>query len=185
MQSQQFQDVLNALPLLTKQQHNILLNALSDQHSPSDIAASIEESFEKAPKCPHCDSEELQRWGVRNQRQRYRCKMCRKTFNSFSNTPLARLRHPEKWPQYLEGMTHSLTLRPAAKQCGVTLRTSFRWRHRFLQAIEHNQAPELKALQNLTKHSFVSHSKAREKIFQGQHEKEVMTRKSSAVKYQL
>ena len=63
MQSQLFQDALNALPLLTKQQHNILLNALSEQYSPSDIATSIEKSFVKTPKCPHYDSEELQRCG--------------------------------------------------------------------------------------------------------------------------
>ncbi|WP_422462005.1 IS1595 family transposase [Endozoicomonas sp. ALB115] len=146
MQSQQFQDVLNALPTLTKQQKYTLLNALSEPHYSCDIATSIEESFAQAPKCPHCDSEELQRWGIRNQRQRYRCKSCWKMFNSFSNTPLARLRHPEKWSQYLEGMTHSLTLRPAAKECGITLRTSFRWRHRFLQAIEYDQAPVLRGI---------------------------------------
>ena len=40
-------------------------------------------------------------------------------------------------------MTHPLTLRPAAKQCGISLQTSFRWRHRFLQVVEHDQAPEL------------------------------------------
>ena len=143
MQSQQFQEILNAIPLLTNQQKNSLLNALSDLHPPSDVAASIEESFIKAPICPHCGSEDLQRWGIRNQRQRFRCKDCHKTLNSFSKTPLARLRHPEKWSGYLEGMTHSLTLRPAAKQSGVSLGTSFRWRHRFLEAIEHDQAPEL------------------------------------------
>ena len=143
MQSQHFQEILNAIPLLKNQQKNTLLIALSDQHSPSDLATSIEESFVKAPICPHCGSEDLQRWGIRNQRQRFRCKDCHKTLNSFSKTPLARLRHPEKWSRYLEGMPHSLTLRPAAKQCEISLGTSFRWRHRFLQAIEHDQASEL------------------------------------------
>ena len=119
MQSQQFQDLLNAIPVLTSQRRNTLINALSEQNSPSDIAKSIEESFVRSPKCPYCWSEDIQRWGMRNQRQRFRCKACRKTLNSFSKTPLARLRHPERWPQYLEGMTHSLTLRPAAKQCSI------------------------------------------------------------------
>ncbi|KEQ13079.1 hypothetical protein GZ78_26345 [Endozoicomonas numazuensis] len=107
MQSQQFQEVLNAISLLTNQQKNILLNALSDRHSPSDIAVSIEEGFIKAPICPHCGSEDLQRWGIRNQRQRFRCKDCHKTLNSFSKTPLARLRHPEKWSSYLGGVYSS------------------------------------------------------------------------------
>ena len=46
-------------------------------------------------------------------------------------------------------MTHSLTLRPAAKQCGISLQTSFRWRHRFLQVVEHDQAPELSGIAEL------------------------------------
>jgi len=149
MQSQQFQDLLNAVPLLSNQQRNTLLNSISGQHSPSDIAKSIEESFVRAPKCPHCGSEDLQRWGMRNKRQRYRCKGCRKTLNSFTKTPLARLRHPEAWSDYLNGMTHSLTLRPAAKRCGISLKTSFRWRHRFLKAIEGDQAPELTGIAEL------------------------------------
>ena len=146
MQAQQFEQVLNSLPLLTNQQRNTLLSALSETDSPADIAETIETNFAKAPKCPHCGSEELHKWGFRNKRQRYRCKVCRKTLNSFSKTPLARLRHPEKWSQYLEGMTHSLTLRPAAKQCNINLDTSFRWRHRFLQAIEYDQADELSGI---------------------------------------
>lgn len=163
MQSQQFQDLLNAIPVLTSQQRNTLINALSEQNSPSDIAKSIEESFVRSPKCPHCGSEDIQRWGMRNQRQRFRCKACRKTLNSFSKTPLARLRHPERWPQYLEGMTHSLTLRPAAKQCSISLKTSFRWRHRFLQAIEHDQAPELSGITELDETFFRESFKGQKK----------------------
>lgn len=63
MKSQQFQDILNAVPLLTNQQRNTLLNVLSEKNFPSDIAKTIEESFVRAPKCPHCGSEPLQRWG--------------------------------------------------------------------------------------------------------------------------
>ena len=163
MQSQQFQDLLNAIPVLTSQQRNTLINALSEHNSPSDIAKSIEESFVRAPKCPHCGSEDIQRWGMRNQRQRFRCKACRKTLNSFSKTPLARLRHPERWPQYLEGMTHSLTLRPAARQCNISLKTSFRWRHRFLQAIEHDQAPELSGIMELDETFFRESFKGQKK----------------------
>ena len=37
MQSQQFQDLLNAVPLLSRQQKHTLSNALSGTDSPSDI----------------------------------------------------------------------------------------------------------------------------------------------------
>lgn len=154
MQPQQFQSILNALPLLTVQQQEILTNALSEKDSPHNIERCIEDSFGKAPKCPHCGSEDLHRWGIRNKRQRYRCKACRKTLNSFSKTPLARLRHAEKWSQYLDGMTYSLTLRPSAKQCRINLKTAFLWRHRFLQAIESDQAEELNGILELDETMF-------------------------------
>ena len=163
MQSQQFQYILNAVPLLTKQQRSTLTHALSEQATSSNLATSIEKSFVKAPQCPHCGSEELQRWGIRNQRQRYRCKQCRKTLNSFSKTPLARLRYPEKWNRYLDGMPNSLTLRPAAKQCGINLKTSFRWRHRFLQAIEFDQATELSGITELDETFFRESFKGQKK----------------------
>ena len=163
MQSQQFEKILNSLPLLTKSQEKTLINALLQQDSPNDIETSVEESFAKAPKCPHCQSEDLQRWGIRNNRQRYRCKVCRKTLNSFSKTPLARLRHPEKWSQYLEDMTHSLTLRPAAKQCRINLKTSFHWRHRFLQAIENQQADELIGITEIDETKFRESFKGQKK----------------------
>ena len=83
MQCDQFQQILNAIPLLTNQQRNILTQALSKDNSTISIEQTIEASFEKSPKCPHCQSEDLQRWGVRNRRQRYRCKVCRKTLKCF------------------------------------------------------------------------------------------------------
>ena len=162
MQPQQFQTILNSLPLLTCHQRNELIEALSENDSPG-IAVTIETNFSKAPKCPHCDSEDIHKWGFRNKRQRYRCKICRSTFNSFSKTHLARLQHPEKWDQYLEGMTHSMTLRPAAKQCGVNLKTSFRWRHRFLQAIEDDQALELSGITELDETLFRESFKGQKK----------------------
>ena len=149
MQPQEFQTILNSLPLLTSQQRNELIEALSEKDSAIGIAETIEADFAKAPKCPHCGSEELHKWGFRSNRQRYRCKTCHSTLNSFSKTHLAYLHHPEKWDQYLEGMTHSMTLRPAAKQCGVNLKTAFHWRHRFLQTIEDDQAPELSDITEL------------------------------------
>ena len=76
MQSQQFLSILNSLALLTDQQKEMLINAVTEKDSPHDIERRIEENFAKAPKCPHCGSEDLHRWGFRNNRQRYRCKTC-------------------------------------------------------------------------------------------------------------
>ena len=143
MRSEQFQRFLSDIPLLTKKQRIILDEALTQQDSSNTLEQVIERRFCEHPVCPHCESENIHQWGIRNQRQRYHCKDCNKTFNAFSKTPLARLQHPEKWNRYLESMTQSTTLRPIAKACGITLKTSFNWRHRFLEVLEDDQSDEL------------------------------------------
>ncbi|WP_051786235.1 IS1595 family transposase [Endozoicomonas numazuensis] len=152
MQYPLFKQFLDASSSLTRQQKNTLHRLLfedGEYGSSRELEQTIEARFAEKPHCPHCQSLEIRRWGIRNGRQRYRCKHCEKTFNAFSGTPLTRLRHPEKWAGYLDGMTHSMTLRPAARHCDITLKTSFRWRHRFLQVIEQDQAEELSGIVEL------------------------------------
>ena len=60
-------------------------------------------------------------------------------------------------------MPNFLTLRPAAKQCGINLKTSFRWRHRFLQAIEFDQATELSGITELDETFFRESFKGQKK----------------------
>jgi transposase-like protein len=83
-------------------------------------------------KCPHCRSLNLQKWGIRNDMQRYKCKECKRTFNALTGTPLAKLRKKGRWLEYAQCLKDGLSIRKAAKKCGVHKNTSFRWRHRFL-----------------------------------------------------
>ncbi|WP_422133411.1 IS1595 family transposase [Endozoicomonas sp. ALD040] len=147
MQYALFKSFLDAISTLTSHQKNILNKALSPEvetktHQPNP-STTIQQKFSEHPRCPHCESDQIKRWGSSDGKQRYRCKSCHKTFNALTATPLARLRHPEKWQTYLNGMSHSTTLRVAASECGVTLRTSFRWRHRFLVVLEDDQGNDL------------------------------------------
>lgn len=56
-----------------------------------------------------------------------------------------------------------MTLRPAAKQCRVNLKTAFHWRHRLLQAIEDDQAPELSGITELDETFFRESFKGQKK----------------------
>ena len=85
-----------------------------------------------APGCPRCQAEHPYRWGHQAGLQRDRCRHCWHTFTILSGTPLARLRHKARWLAYSEALKEGLTVRKAAKQCGIHKNTSFRWRHRFL-----------------------------------------------------
>lgn len=56
-----------------------------------------------------------------------------KTFTATTDTPLARLRHKEKWLDYMACIIAGKVLRQSAEECAINLKTSFLWRHRFLQ----------------------------------------------------
>ncbi len=155
MKNNQFRQFLNDVASLSPQQLGILQQALTaapnQPKSNLNLESLIEHNFASDPSCPYCGNSHLQRWGIRVGRQRYRCKQCGRTFNAFTETPLARLHHDHsgQWLQYLREMTHSLTLRATAKVCGITLKTSFSWRHRFLQVIDKDQATGLEGIVEL------------------------------------
>jgi len=107
------------------------IQALDTEMSTDEL---IQPLFELSSQCPHCHSSDLNKWGKSGAIQRYRCKDCQKTFNNKTNTPLAKLRKCHLWEEYARCMMLKLTLREAADICGINLKTSFLWRHRFLIA---------------------------------------------------
>jgi len=93
--------------------------------------------------CPYCQSTSFYKWGVRANLQRYRCNSCRKTFNSLTNTPLARLRHKEVWIDYTKDIIEGKSIRSSSKHCKVANSTAFRWRYRMLQVPKRTKAEHL------------------------------------------
>ena len=108
MQARQFEQVLTQLVKLTRRQRDRLLGLLAPAVKRDETAALIEQ----------CTAMRLVCAG--------------RTCNGLTGTPLARLRHKERWLAYLSGMLGSTSIRRAADQLGVTGATTFRWRHRFL-----------------------------------------------------
>jgi hypothetical protein len=56
-----------------------------------------------------------------------------KTFNTLTNTPLARLRHKEVWIDYTKDILEGRSIRSSAKHCKVASSITFRWRHRMIK----------------------------------------------------
>jgi transposase-like protein len=107
---------------------------------------TIEASFQAEPACPHCQSKKLQKWGSAHKLQRYRCKVCKKTFNALTGTPLAQLHKRELWQQHSQALIDGLSLRKVGARIGVSLPTAFRWRHRFLKAPKTLKAKKLQGI---------------------------------------
>ena len=113
-------------------------SSLAQLHS--DIA---KQRFLKGRFCPHCYRPEV----VCNGKtpagvQRYLCKNCGKTFTATTKTVFAHAKRPELVAQYLECMEQQLSLRKAARQCGISLRSSFLLRHRILDVLRDSQPIE-------------------------------------------
>lgn len=132
MRENRFQRLLRELEELTHSQRKRLGQQLGQTTSERQIYALIEQRLGEQPSCPHCGALKLQRWGLVDGLQRYRCKGCAKTFNALTGTPMARLRHRQKWWRYGQELAQGSSVREAATVCGVHRNTSFRWRHRFL-----------------------------------------------------
>ena len=130
MNKEAYREWLRNMELLTRTQRKVAIIELNAVKSHNVIIDELEKN--NSHKCPHCQSDRLGRWGSQSGLQRFRCRDCRKCFNILTGTPLARLRHKERWLDYNQSLIEGLTVRKAAERCRVDKTTSFRWRHRFL-----------------------------------------------------
>lgn len=134
--------ILEAVRLLTKQEQALLVKSINLQldDSPGSVAQLLEvrQSLQQKDKftCPHCKGEDVVGHGNYQGRKRYKCKSCRKTFNDLTGTSVSCIHKKEEWNSYLKCIANNLTLREAAKQVGVSYRTSFMWRHKIIGAFK-------------------------------------------------
>ena len=126
--------ITKALISMTPAQREVVHQSIQALDTEIPIDELIQPLFDAKSQCPHCYSSQFKKWGKAGGIQRYRCNSCSKTFNKKTNTPLARLHKSYIWEEYAHCMALRLTLRQAARACGINLKTAFLWRHRFLQA---------------------------------------------------
>ena len=119
----------------------------------TDNAASGEDLLSKVGRgriarfgCPHCGGDDVRPWGKAGGKPRYRCASCRKTFNPLTGTPLAGLHHQDRWPDQARALIAGETVAKAAERCKVAYTTAFRWRHRFLSALNLDMPPRLSGI---------------------------------------
>ncbi len=109
----------------------------------SATIADIETRFAAASQCPQCSSNRVGKWGSANRLKRYRCTVCKASFNALTGTPLAHLHKRELWGAHAQALVEGISLRKVAGRLGVHLETAFNWRHRFLKAPKSLKPKEL------------------------------------------
>jgi len=115
------------------------LNSAIDHEEKAEIEISKtrNEIFNKEDiVCPHCSERDIIGFGNYRGRKRYRCKACKRTFNDYTGTAVAYIHNLDKWFSYLTEMKDGHPLRYLAKKIGISLFTSFHWRHKVLRAFK-------------------------------------------------
>jgi len=92
--------------------------------------------------CPHCRHTKLGGNGSTKGRRRYQCKNCNKTFTALTGTALHGVHDKKKFIAYIRSFAQRLTLRDAAEEYGISLPTSFGWRHRLMESLCEVARPE-------------------------------------------
>ncbi len=132
MRARELKCLLAMTARLTPHQRTQLLDRLTHDLALNEALALIESRMPARSSCPKCHGASVVRNGQANDLQRYKCRDCGVTFNVLTGTPLARLRHREKWLQQARVLDEGVSVRKAAARLGVHHTTAFRWRHRFL-----------------------------------------------------
>lgn len=112
--------------LLLHEQEGVLL----------EEAKEIVSNKRKNKPCPHCESIQVYKRGYKNGTQTYSCKNCGKWYRETTGTPLFKIQLKDKWQAYLGLMEKGHSIKKTAKELGISVQTSFDWRHKALSSLE-------------------------------------------------
>ena len=112
------------------------LTMISDRSEFNLLSIREEQLNNKQGSCPHCNSIKYTKDGRENSGvQRYRCKSCRRSFNSFSGTWLAKINKKELLVPYLKLMREGLSLEKTKNKLKINKKTAFDWRHKIAASL--------------------------------------------------
>ena len=143
MKAEAFRKLTNELEKLTPHRQQLLSDRLRTGGQVRVVRNLVESRVLEHLACPHCKHEKVSRWGSASGLQRYRCGACKATINTLTGTPLARLRNKYKWLKNAQQMAQDNSVRKSAQACEAHRNTALRWRHRFLQRPNTQQATRL------------------------------------------
>ncbi|MCJ8311975.1 MAG: IS1595 family transposase [Pseudomonadales bacterium] len=147
MQTKEYQKLKSNLAKLNTAQCEQIKKHLSNHpFTPNPVLKNLELELDQNPQCPKCESNKIIRFGQAHGRQRYRCKLCTRTFMCTNATQFFRLHNHDKWLGYIENMVQGKTLRDCATLGKMAISTSFNWRHKFLNTAQDDLPTSLEGI---------------------------------------
>jgi len=132
------------LDLPTNQRNELILSIDGKDKTKRRLSDILKEQEGKAViACPSCQSQDVIAKGYRGAIRKYKCKSCGRNFSSTTNTALYRIHKKDKWEAYLQCMEDGLSIRKAAQRVGISIQTSFDWRHKVLERLGKLHADKL------------------------------------------
>ncbi|MGL4361765.1 MAG: IS1595 family transposase [Cellulosilyticaceae bacterium] len=131
----------NEIRTLSDTQLRDLFNFIGEVLSMNFMSQNIntefkENRFKSGQVCIHCGSLCVVKNGKLNNKQRYKCKDCKKHFNDLTLSSLSCTKLPlEKWLEYAKCMLLGLSIRKSAAVIEVSVKTSFYMRHKILDCL--------------------------------------------------
>lgn len=100
----------------------------------------------KAVSCPHCSDKRIRANGKLNGVQRYVCNGCKKNFSETTGKFWYNIKKKDKLNRYLYCLLSGYSIRKSAKETGISIQTSFDWRHKLLTSFSGVSVDEFKGI---------------------------------------
>ena len=134
--SQEIKNLFAQLPISS--QTELLDELLQEQELQGKVLIAAQQQIaEKRKKkpCPNCTSEKVYKRGRQKGVQMYQCNECKRWYSETTGTPLYDIKLKSKWQSYLRCMEQGMPIKKIAKQIGISIQTSFDWRHKILSSL--------------------------------------------------
>lgn len=113
----------------------------------STSGTSLEEDTQlKAVTCPHCKDKRIRANGKLKGVQRYLCNGCGKNFSETTGKFWFALKKKDKINHYLYCLLSGYSIRKSAKETGISIQTSFDWRHKLLTSFSSVSVDEFEGI---------------------------------------
>jgi len=136
-----FRDFFISSNVSTQQEIVSALLSLSLQESEVKDSNDI-----KAVSCPHCRGKRIRANGKLKGVQRYVCNGCNKNFSETTGKFWYGIKKKEKLNKYLYCLLSGYSIRKSAKETGISIQTSFDWRHKLLTSFSSVSVEEFQGI---------------------------------------
>ena len=100
----------------------------------------------KAVTCPHCSDKHIRANGKLKGVQRYICNGCKKNFSETTGKFWYNIKKKDKLNRYLYCLLSGYSIRQSAKETGISIQTSFDWRHKLLTSFSSVSVEEFQGI---------------------------------------